>query len=674
MKSLLVALALAFTPTLPAAERPPEVVRFSIHFMDRSTRPGSDFFRYACGGWIDGNTIPADKTMWGPWSQTEELVWFQLRQILTTAAEEKAGRVPACRQVGDFYASGIDTARRNALTFLPVAEDLARISALREKTELPALLAALHLRGIGGFFDAGVNPDEKDSSRYAFHLSQSDDAVGLPDREYFLAKGFADIRAAYRQHVVRMFTLAGVATPARAAEAVLRLETALAKAALPREQLQDSLKNYHALSPAELAAAAPDFAWDAYIRALGVDPPARLIVGQPDVLRSVSTLLKAEPLDDWKTYLRWRVLSAAAPYLHEAADGEHFSFYGRLLEGRREQSPSWRRVTRVVDDSMGEALGKLYVEQYFPPASKARVEEMMGFFKDAFRERLRKVPWMTEPTREAARAKLERFVGKVGYPGKFRDYAGLEVRRDDFLGNVQRATAWEWKRSLARIGQPVDRTEWACSPPTVNAFFMPTENSITLPAGILQPPMFDPAMDDAVNYGNIGATIGHEMTHGFDSDGRQYDGDGNLADWWTKADAKQFQSRAQKLVEQFNALAPLPGAHINGRLTLAENLADLGGLVIAWDALQKALAADPAKRQPIDGLTPEQRFFISYAQSWCVIVREEYLRQQLLTDVHAPAEQRAYAPLLHMPEFYRAFGIEKGAKLWLPPAKRAVIW
>jgi putative endopeptidase len=648
------------------AQEPPAEIRFSVGYVDRSVEPGENFYRYACGGWLRVNRIPPDKTAWGPWQILEERVWHELRAIL-----EQPGS-----QVAELYASGMDVATRDRLGFAPIADDLTRIVGLKSAAEIAPLLADLHTRGSGVLFAADVSPDAKQSAVYALDLWQSSDALGLPDRDYYLTKQLAKERDAYRAHIGRMLVLTGDSgkSAARQAETILRLETALAKLQRPREELQDSLKNYTKLTVAELAKSAPHFAWSEYCKALGAGALESVVVGQPEYLAGISRLLKSEPLDDWKTYLRWHVISDAAPYLHAAADREHFAFYGTKLNGQPEQAPLWRRVTRTVDDHLGEALGQLYCARHFPESSKARVEEMVRHFHAAFRERLGKVAWMSDATRTKALGKLERFFAKVGHPEKYRDYSAVEIRRDDYFGNVERATQFEWRRKVARLGQPVDRAEWYCSPPTVNAFFMPTQNSITLPAGILQPPMFDPALDDAVNYGNIGATIGHEMTHGFDSDGRQYDADGSLNDWWTAADATQFETRAQKIVEQFNGFTPFPKMHVNGKLTLAENIADLGGLLIAWDALQKALAADPAKRQSIDGFTPEQRFFISYAQSWCVLERSERVKQSLLTDEHAPAETRANGPLMHLPEFYEAFGVKKGSKMWLAPEKRAVIW
>jgi putative endopeptidase len=648
-----------------AVEPAPEF-RFSLGYLDKSVAPGENFYRYACGGWLRVNRIPPDKTAWGPWQMVEERVWLQLRAIL----EAPSG------QAADLYASGIDMATRNRLGFAPIASELTRIAELPDKAALAPFLAGLHIGGLHVLFAPDVAPDAKHSAVYALDLWQSNDALGLPDRDYYLTKTLAKEREAYRGHLVKMLMLTGDAPKkaAQQAETILRLETALAKISRPREDLQDSLKNYQKMPVAELAKMAPDFAWTEYFQALGAGALEQVIVGQPEFLAGLGKLLKAEPLEAWKVYLRWHVISEAASYLHEAADREHFAFYGTKLNGQPEQAPLWRRVTRVTDDCLGEVLGKTYCEQHFPPASKARVEEMVGYFHAAFHDRLSNVAWMSEATRNKALGKLQRFFAKVGYPEKFRDYSAIEIRRDDYYGNADRSTRFEWQRKIVRLGQAVDRAEWFCSPPTVNAFFMPTQNSITLPAGILQPPMFDPALDDAVNYGNIGATIGHEMTHGFDSDGRQYDADGSLNDWWTAEDAKQFETRAQKIVEQFNGFTPYPKMHVNGKLTLAENIADLGGLLIAWDALQKALAADPAKRKAIDGFTPEQRFFISYAQSWCVLERSERVKQSLLTDEHAPAETRANGPLMHMPEFYEAFGVKKGDKMWLTVEKRALIW
>ncbi len=398
------------------------------------------------------------------------------------------------------------------------------------------------------------------------------------------------------------------------------------------------------------------------------------MVGQPEFFQALEKALGAFSVEEWQAYLRWHLLVAASPLLHEAMAQESFAFFGTALNGQPKLDARWKRSIRRVDSAVGESLGQLYAARYFPPATAEKAAEMVKNVEAVYRDRLAKVPWMTEATREEATKKFSRFTAKIGAPAHPRDYSGIEIRRDDLYGNMERASVWESRREMARIGQPVDRTEWGMTAPTVNAYFNPSMNEIVFPAGILQPPFFDPEMDDAVNYGATAATIGHEMTHGYDNDGRKYDAEGNLRDWWTKHDVAEFEARTKKLVTQFNAYSPVKGLHVNGKLTLAENIADLGGLSIAYEALERALGSDPEKRKPIDGLTPEQRFFISYAQSWACKARLAYRRQALTTDVHAPDEIRGYAPLLNLQEFYDAFGIKKGAPLWRPKELRAVIW
>ncbi|MBU6399013.1 MAG: M13 family metallopeptidase [Verrucomicrobia bacterium] len=398
------------------------------------------------------------------------------------------------------------------------------------------------------------------------------------------------------------------------------------------------------------------------------------IVGQPEFFSALDRLVGERPLSDWRVYLRWHVLHASAPFLPPAIEREDFAFFHRTLSGQQQPEPRWQRAATFIDSSIGEALGQLYVEKYFPPSARARMIELVANLKSVFRGRLEKVGWMTAATRAKALVKFDRFTQKIGYPDKFRDYSSVVIRPDDLLGNVRRAAAFETHRRLARVGQAVDRTEWHMTPPTVNAYFNPSQNEIVFPAGILQPPFFDVTMDDAVNYGAIGVVIGHEITHGYDDEGRKYDGEGNLHDWWTAADAEAFETRAQKVVDQYNAYEPLPGLHVNGRLTLGENIADLGGVSIALEALERILARDPARRRTIDGFTPEQRFFISFAQIWRTNIRPEEARRLVTVDPHSPGQFRAVGPLVNRQEFYDAFGIRSGAPMWRAPANRAEIW
>ncbi len=667
----LAGLALAIAASTRAEAGP---LKFSVEHMDRAVEPGADFYSYANGVWMKRHEIPPDQVTWSPSTELVELNWGRLRAILEKCAAEGAERTAVEKQVGDYFAAAADAEQAQRLGFGPIRGDLAKIAALKTKKELPALLADLHERGIGGLFAAYVSPDARNSSVYALQFDQG--GLGLPDRDYYVDEQFEKERQGYQAHMAKMQELLGAAAgeiPARV-KAVFTIETTLAQASRKLEDLTDPVENYHKFTIAELEKLAPAFAWRRYLEAAGAGPLETVIVGQPEFFERLSRALQEVSLEDWQSYLQWHLLVGSAPLLHAGAEQENFAFYGTVLNGQPQLEPRWKRATRRVDRGLGEALGRIYVERYFPAPARARMAELVANLEEVYRERLGKVPWMSEPTRREAVAKFARFTAKIGAPEKFRDYSAVQVKRDDLVGNEQRATAFESRRQIARIGKAVDRTEWEMTPPTVNAYFNPTKNEIVFPAGILQPPFFDPEMDDAVNYGATGATIGHEMTHGFDNEGRKFDASGSLRDWWTEKDAQEFERRAQKLVEQFNGFEVLPGLKVNGKLTLAENIADLGGLVIAYEALQRALAKDPSKRKPIDGFTPEQRFFISYAQSWASKEREEYLRRSLTTNVHAPDRLRAYAPLLHLPEFYEAFGIKEGAPLWLAPGKRAVIW
>jgi putative endopeptidase len=568
----------------------------------------------------------------------------------------------------------MDTNRLEQLAFQPLAADFARIAAIDSPEALLRVAAELDARGLGAMFGASASPDAKNSGFYAFHLGQG--GLGLPDRDYYLSDGFAKQREAYAAHISKMLTLAGESQAEAGARAktILGLETELAKASKSRTDLRDPIANYHKFAVQDLPAKYPALPLKTFLSTAGVGGVQDVIVGQPEFFAALDELIKGRPLADWRTYLKWHLLSAASPFLHAAAEEESFAFYGTVLRGQPAQEPRWQRAAKVVDGSIGEALGQLFVEKYFPPAAKVRMAELIGNLKAVFRDRLIKVDWMTEATRAKALAKFDRFTQKIGYPDKFRDYSRVEIRPDDFLGNIERAAAFESKREMARVGKPVDKTEWHMTPQTVNAYFNPLQNEIVFPAGILQPPFFDVDMDDPVNYGAIGVVIGHEITHGYDDEGRKYDAAGNLNEWWTEADAKAFDERAQKVVDQYNGYDALPGLHVNGRLTLGENLADLGGTSIAYEAMERALARDPAKRRIIDGFTPEQRFFLSLAQLWRINWREAELRRRIVTDPHSSPQFRAIGPHVNMAEFYEAFGITPSDPMWRPPALRAKVW
>ncbi len=672
---LILCAALTFEVTVFAAEAPPPVPRFSVSYMDKSVPPGVDFYRYADGAWVKDNPVPADKSRWGAFAELQERNYYQIRQILNTASADTSARPESPRRlVGDFYASAMDTNLIEKLSFKPIVDDLTRVAHIESSRDLFAALAAFHNEGVGGLFGAGVGPDAKDSSIYAFEVSQG--GLSLPDRDYYLKDEFAKELAAYRTHVTKMFILLGEKPSEAAAHAgtVLDLETALAKASRSRVELRDPNKNYNKLTASALLARNPEIQWKVYLSDRDLAKVPYAIVGQPEFFAAVNQLVRERPVDDWRVYLRWHVLHSAAPYLQHAVEDENFAFFGKELTGQPEPEPRWKRAAGVIDRSIGEALGQLYVEQYFPPPAKARMTELVDNLKGVFRDHLQKVSWMTDATRAKALAKFDRFTQKIGYPDKFRDYSSVKISRDDYLGNVRRAAQFESHRRLVRVGKPVDRTEWGMTPPTVNAYFNPLLNEIVFPAGILQPPFFDMTMDDAVNYGGIGVVIGHEITHGYDDQGRKYDADGNLNDWWTDADARAFDARAQKVVQEYDSFEPLPGLHVNGKLTLGENIADIGGVSIAYDALQRALAKDPGARKAIDGFTPEQRFFISFAQIWRTNIRDAEQRRLITVDPHSPGKFRAVGPLENFQQFYDAFSIKPGEPMWRAAELRADIW
>ena len=669
------AAALCLALSAAGAEESSGAPRFSPEYMDRSLSPGVDFYRFADGNWLKNNPVPPDKSRWGAFNELQERNWQLIRAILESCRTNLSApaKSPA-REVGDFFWSAMETNRLEQLGFKPIAADLNRIARLRSKADLFRLLAAFHQRGIAGFFNAQVEPDPKDSSIYALRIAQG--GLGLPDRDYYLKDAFTKQREAYRAHIAKMLKKLG--EPETDAEThagkILSIETALAQASKTRAEMREPVANYHKFTIADLEQLAPEMAWKTYLHGQKLDHIGHLVVGQPEFLQAEEKLLKEHVLADWQVYLRWHLVRAAAPFLHHAAESEDFAFYQTTLSGTEQPEPRWQRAAHVIDGAIGEALGRLYVEKYFPPAARARMNELIGNLKTVFRDRLEKVDWMTGATRAKALAKFDRFTRKIGYPDKFRDYSTLRIRRADYWDNVQRARQFESRRQFARVGRPVDRAEWDMTPQTVNAYFNPSLNEIVFPAGILQPPFFDMQMDDAVNYGAIGVVIGHEITHGYDDEGRKYDADGNLNDWWTEADGKRFEERAQKVVDQYSSYEPLPGFKVNGRLTLGENIADLGGTSIALEALERALAKDPSKRKNIDSFTPEQRFFLSLTQIWRTNWREDELKRRLTVDPHSPGQFRAIGPHVNLEQFYQAFDIKPGDPMYRPAEQRAKIW
>ena len=670
-----VALVSTAVSTTESVEKEPKIPRFSVDYMDKSVKPGDDFYRYANGSWIKNNPVPADKSRWGSFSELAERNNYLIHSILDSARADATAPIGTPkREVGDFFASAMDTDSLEKLKFEPIKRELDRVDQIKSIDDLINVVASFHKDGIGGIFDSGVEPDAKDSSIYALQLMQG--GLTLPDRDYYLTDAFSDKRAAYSEHLKKMFVLLGE-SPSDAAKhsaTVLELETELAKASRSRTDLRDPIKNYNKVLTPDLVANNPSIPWKLYLTDYETPEVPYAIVGQPEFFTAVNKLLKDRPLEDWKTYLRWHVLHSAAPFLHDASETENFNFFHKTLTGQEQQEPRWKRAEKVIDGSIGEALGQLYVEKYYPPEARARMAELVANLRVVFADHLKNVSWMSDATKQKAMAKFDRFVQKIGYPDKFRDYSSISIKRDDYLGNIQRSNAFDVHRRAVRVGKPVDRTEWEMTPPTVNAYFNPSMNEIVFPAGILQPPFFDVSMDDAVNYGAIGAVIGHEITHGYDDQGRHYDADGNLVEWWTDKDAQEFDKRAQKVVDEYDAFEALPSLHVNGKLTLGENLADLGGVTIAYDAMERALKKDPAKRKNIDGLTPEQRYFLSFAQLWRTNIREAEQKRLVTVDPHSPGASRAVGPLMNVPEFYEAFDIKSGAPMWRDPDKRAKVW
>ncbi len=665
----------ASAATVGSVDKEPKIPRFSLDNMDKSVDPSKDFYRYANGNWIKNNPVPADKARWSSFGELDERNQYLIHSILEKAAADKnaAPKTPT-REVGDFFASAMDTAHIEELKFKPIEPFMERIGQLKNTDDLFKLLANFHKEGFGGIFDSDVQPDAKDSSKYAFQLSQG--GLSLPDRDYYLKDEFKTQREEYIAHVKKMFVLMGEneADAAKDAATVMSVETELAKASRSRTDLRDPIKNYNKVQISELVSSDPALPWKLYLTDRDVASVPFAIVGQPEFFTAVDKMVKDRPLSDWKTYLRWHVLHSAAPYLHNAVEVENFNFFGKVLSGKKEQEPRWKRAEKVIDGSIGEALGQLYVEKYFPPEARTKMIEMVDNLRAVFKDHLQKLEWMSDATKTKAMAKFDRFTQKIGYPDKFRDYSSVEIKRDDYLGNALRSDAFEIHRRTARVGKTVDKTEWEMTPPTVNAYFNPLQNEIVFPAGILQPPFFDLTMDDPVNYGAIAAVIGHEISHGYDDEGRHYDADGNLVEWWTDKDAKEFEARAQKVVDEYNGFEPLPGLHVNGKLTLGENIADLGGVSLAYDAMERALKKDPSKRKDIGGFTPEQRFFLSFAQIWHTNITEPEQKRLVTVDPHSPGQFRAVGPLMNYQEFYDAFGIKPGAPMWRAPELRAKIW
>jgi putative endopeptidase len=663
--------------TSQSAQEPvlPYTPSLDLASMDKTADPCVNFYQYSCGGWKKNNPIPPDQTSWSVYGKLYEDNLVFLRGILEQASVNAAKRNSVEQEIGDFYAACMDEATVEKAGITPIRGDLDAIANLRSAKEIAPLVARLQEAfGRSVLFGAGSTQDPDDSSRVIAEIDQG--GLGLPDRDYYIkddAKS-KETRQRYVQHVQKVFELMGEKPEAAMKDAatVMRLETQMAKASMTRVDRRDPYKMKHKMKLADLNALAPNFDWKTYYETAAYPQFEILNVTAPDFFKEVNAKLASEPLDNWKTYLRFHVVDSAAAYLSSPFVNENFAFYRQYLRGAKEQQPRWKRCVSYTDFQLGEALGQVYVAKVFSPELKQSTLDMVRRIEDAMAIRIQQLDWMSPETKQQALHKLHGIRNKIGYPDKWRDYSSITISRVDFAGNMARATEFEHHRDSNKIGKPVDRGEWDMSPPTVNAYYNPQMNDINFPAGVLQPPLYDAKMDAAPNYGDTGGTIGHELTHGFDDEGSQYDAEGNLKNWWTKEDRQKFEARTKCVEDQYAKYIVVDDIHINSKLTLGEDVADLGGEILAYMAWQDATKGDPL--QPRDGLTPAQRFFVGFAQWACENDRAEELRVRAATDPHSPAEYRINGVVVNMPEFAPAFACKTGQPMTKPPEKVCKVW
>lgn len=642
--------------------------------MDTTVKPGEDFYRYANGGWLENNPIPKEKSRYGSFDQLADKGKEQVRKLIkkTAAKEHEDGTV--AQQIGDFYASGMDMDARNQAGIKPIMADLKKIEAISSPEDVMDMVAYMHKTGMGPLFYLYGSADAKNSEMVVTHLMQG--GLGMPNRDYYTSDDdrTKKIREKYEEHLTSIFRLTGSdeSMANQMAERVLDMETRLAKKSMTMLELRDPHKRYNKMDLAKLSETAPNINWKRYFNNMGLGDPGVIIVGQPKFFSEVSTMLDEYSMVAWKEYLKWQYINSVANYLGEDIVEQDFAFFGKVLSGKEENKPRWKRVLNATNGALSEAIGKLYVDEYFPPEAKQRMLNLVSNLKKSLGERINDVPWMTDTTKQKALEKLQAMNVKIGYPDKWRDYSDLEIKDQVYVKNVLAARKFNKAYSLNKINKPVDEDQWHMPPQMVNAYYSPNMNEIVFPAAILQPPFFYMDADDAVNYGAIGVVIGHEMTHGFDDQGRQYDKEGNLKDWWTKKDAERFDKRAQVLVEQFDKYTVLDTMKADGELTLGENIADLGGLNIAYQAFKKT--GQGKKQEKINGFSPNQRFFLAFAHIWAQNIRDEEIVKRTREDVHSLGRYRVIGPLRNMPEFHDAFDIEEGQYMYLPEEKRALIW
>ncbi|HET6245122.1 MAG: M13 family metallopeptidase [Bacteroidetes bacterium] len=669
-------LALFFTAFKLANKSGKEPVKksgISIESMDKSIDPRIDFYHFANGNWAKNNPIPETESSWGSFSELKKRSENLLHEILDQAAADKSALKGSInQQIGDFYYTAMDTLKIELDGIKPLAEETKKINAIKSNNEIPSLLAHLHSIGVSSLFSFYVSQDAKNSSVHITYAGQG--GLGLPDRDYYLKEDekSINIRKEYLKYLTKVFEMLKDKAPAEKAKTVIKIETELANASLTRTEQRDIEKRYNKLKLSDLQKITPSFNWKVYTEATGITKVDEIIVSHPPYFNTVENLMKTLKPEDWKTYNTWHLYRLVSPKINSDFEKEHFYFYNTILAGVKEMKPRWERALAASNDVMGELLGQAYVKKAFSPQSKEKVNEMVDNLLAAFKERILQLDWMDDQTKNKALVKLASFNRKLGYPDKWKDFSELKVDRDSYVGNFLRARKFHHKIMIDKIGKPIDKTEWGMSPQTINAYYSPLRNEIVFPAAIMQAPFFNPDAEDAINYGSMGAVIGHEITHGFDDQGCKFNSEGNLENWWLEVDMEQFKAKTNVLVTQFNNYKVSEELAINGQLTLGENIADIGGLSVSYYAYQKSLLGK--ERVVIDGFSPEQRFFIGWAQVWKINMRPEHLRNMILTNPHSPGMYRVLGPLSNMPEFHAAFGVKPGDAMYREENNRAKIW
>ncbi|MBL7890894.1 MAG: M13 family metallopeptidase [Bacteroidia bacterium] len=654
----------------------PKNTGIDIANIDSTVRPVDDFYQFVNGNWTKNNPIPETESRWGSFNELDKQNKAKLKAILEEAAADKAAKPGSNTQkIGDFYSAAMDSVKLNKDGAAPLKDEFAAIENIKTTDDLIKLVSRWHTMGVNPMFGGYVGQDPKISTEYILQYYQG--GIGLPDRDYYTNKDerTLGIQKAYKEHIANMFKLLGdkPEVAEKNANVIFGIETNFAKASMTKVDMRDPEKQYNKKTLKELTELTPALNWNLYFEGIGAKNVANVIIAQPDFYKELNKQLKAVSINDWKTYLRWNLIDATSSKLSDDLVKEHFNFYGTTLMGIPAMKPRWKTALEATDKALGDALGQLFVQKHFTEESKKRVNEMVDNLTAAYEERIKTRDWMSAETKTKAIEKLKKFTRKLGYPDKWKDYSSLEINRNSFVQNFLNANKYEFALNLDKLGKPIDKTEWLMTPPTINAYYNPPMNEIVFPAGIMQPIFFNPDADDAVNYGAMGAIIGHEFTHGFDDEGSQFDGDGNLKNWWTEEDKTKFKAKTDILVKQFNSYVAIDSMHVNGELTLGENIADLGGLTISYYAFKKSLEGKPAPEK-IDGFTAEQRFFMAWAQGWRGNMRPEYLKNMVQTNPHSPGNFRGNGPLSNMQEFYDAFGVKEGDKMYRPKAERAEIW